>query len=218
MEALGRYAEANAVYAAMLEKNPANSFAAKRQVCTLLAQGRLEAGAKALNGYLQTYQGDVAAWQQMAELQLQLNNLKGAAFAYEELLLCEPTNFLYHTTYAELLYSLGGCDNLRLARRYFAQSLELNRANNARATYGLVAATFALAAQFRAGGAARADKSMTPREEREDVVGGLNARLHKLGAAKLEAEYKGRPARARGLVTAMLKRTAFLAEAAADDA
>ena len=211
MEAIRRYGDAGDVYSAMLEQNPANSFAMKREVCVLLARGMVEEGTKALNRYLQSYQGDVVAWQQMAELQISLSNYGAAAFAYEELLLADPTNFLYHNGYAELLYSLGGCDNFRLARRYFSQSLEINRTNNARAALGLVMATFALAACYWAGGAAQADKSMTPREEREDVAN-VNARLQQAGGARLLAVYQADDAsRMRVVLDPFLKRAGYVA-------
>jgi hypothetical protein len=39
----------------------------------------------------------------------------------------------------QILYTIGGKDNVELARQYFAQSLELNgRANNLRALYGII--------------------------------------------------------------------------------
>jgi len=241
MEAVCHYSEAKEVYSSMLERNPANSFAMKREVCVLLAKGMLEEGGKSLNRYLQTYQGDIVAWQQMAELQIELNNRGAASFSYEELLLSEPTNFLYHNSYAELLYSLGGCDNFRLARRYFAQSLELNRTNNARAAFGLVMATFALAANYRAGGAAQADKTMTPREEREDMqasspVGAflhtachdsnhlllsyiifvsqaLNMQLQQAGGSRLQSIYGERKLRMHALLHSFLTRIQFVSGA-----
>ena len=60
---------------------------------------------------------------------------KRAAFCMEELLLCDPDNYLFHQHYAEMLYTMGGVENIDMARKYFAQSLKLNP-NNMRALYG----------------------------------------------------------------------------------
>ena len=60
---------------------------------------------------------------------------KRAAFCVEELLLVDPHNHLYPQHYAELLYTMGGVENLDMARKYFAQSLKINP-NNMRALYG----------------------------------------------------------------------------------
>jgi len=54
----------------------------------------------------------------------------------EELLTLAPENYQYHTQYAELLYTLGSRAEVELARRYFAQALEL-RPRYARALCGL---------------------------------------------------------------------------------
>ena len=54
-------------------------------------------------------------------------------------LCCVLTFFLCFTYFFQILYTIGGKDNVELARQYFAQSLELNgRANNLRALYGII--------------------------------------------------------------------------------
>ena len=55
----------------------------------------------------------------------------------QELVLFSPTNFVYHCKLAEIYYSMGGLDNLRLARKHYAQSLEVHGEENLRALYGL---------------------------------------------------------------------------------
>jgi len=66
----------------------------------------------------------------------QIKMFKQAAFCYEELILISPYNYHIYETYAEILYSCGGIDNYRLARKYFAYSLELNQ-NSFRSLFGL---------------------------------------------------------------------------------
>lgn len=55
------------------------------------------------------------------------------------MILAHPQNYHCHTKYAEVLYTIGGYDNYKLARKYFAASYELNQESNARALYGLIA-------------------------------------------------------------------------------
>jgi hypothetical protein len=50
----------------------------------------------------------------------------------------QPVNYLTHLKLADVLYSL---DDMPLARKYYAQSLELNRDNNPRAALGMVLCT-----------------------------------------------------------------------------
>ena len=120
---------------------------------------------------------------------------------------------LMHEGYrADAMITIGGCDNVRLARHYFAQSLELNRSNNIRAAFGLVMAAFGLAGSYRAGGAALADKTMTPREEREDVAN-MNVRLHRAGRSRLCLVYDERESvtkSTRDLLIPFLNRTRFI--------
>ena len=85
----------------------------------------------------------LAQWAELAELYLRVGEPRLAAFCYEELVLFGPANFAYHTALAEVYYSLGsgsggesqgkaqgkakggGEDSLRLARKHYAQALEL---------------------------------------------------------------------------------------------
>lgn len=48
-----------------------------------------------------------------------------------------PQNYAYHLGYVVVLYTIGGRQNVSLARKYFAQSIELKPTNNARANIGL---------------------------------------------------------------------------------
>lgn len=155
----------------MLEVAPANTLAMKRRVCVLKAQGKLRAAAKCLNEFLTQFQGDVSAWRELADLQQALGQHAAAAFSFAELIAASPQNFLYHRQYAELMYTLGGADNLRTARKYYAQSLEIKPRGNARALLGLCMCANALAAD---GGAQR---------DAEDAS--INAQLHAYGSAGL---------------------------------
>ncbi len=43
----------------------------------------------------------------------QTMSYRQAAFCYEELLMMAPTNSIYHTRYADVLYTVGGPTNLK---------------------------------------------------------------------------------------------------------
>jgi hypothetical protein len=53
------------------------------------------------------------------------------------MLLIQPNNFRINLRYAEILYSMGGIDNLFHARKYFAYACVLNP-TYARAQFGLI--------------------------------------------------------------------------------
>lgn len=57
----------------------------------------------------------------------------------------EPKNHLYHTKYADVLYTIGTADSVRTARKYFSQALTLNK-SSIRAYMGLVMCCNAIAA------------------------------------------------------------------------
>jgi len=143
-EAQGKWKEAEAVYQSILEDDPVNSAAMKRQIAIRKALGDNTLAIKLLNEYLKIFMSDTDAWQELAELYLEQQMYKFAALCYEELLLATPGNYHLHSKYAEIVYTLGGYDNLRLSRKYFAHSLEMNDTNNVRALYGLLMTCIAI--------------------------------------------------------------------------
>lgn len=171
---------AAAIYAKMLEANKANTLVQKRQVCLLKAQGKTKEAIAALNKFTATFQADAEAWQELAELYLRADCHKAAAFCCEELILVNPQDYLTHLLYAEVLFTLGNGgskpdnDSLRMARKYFSQSLVLKRAGNARALWGLATTACAL-------GASRA------KEPKGEVP---NTDLHAHAVEKLRAMYE----------------------------
>ncbi len=89
--------------------------------------------------YLTVWMADTEAWLELADLRLSLGQYSQAAFCYEELVLANPLSHVHFLRYAEILYTMGGLENFKLARKYFAHSLELNDVNNTRALWGLCA-------------------------------------------------------------------------------
>ncbi len=81
-------------------------------------------------------------WQELAELYLRTGHPSEAAFCYEELILGSPANFAFHAALAEVYVAVGGVESLRLARKHFAQALELHGGENLRALYGMCTVWF----------------------------------------------------------------------------
>ena len=88
---------------------------------------------------------NTAGWLELSDVYATQQRWSSAAYCVEEALLAEPRSWLLHCRYADLRYSMGGTDNLTLARQYYARALELNSSeSNTRALYGLALTTAAL--------------------------------------------------------------------------
>jgi tetratricopeptide (TPR) repeat protein len=135
-EARGDYADADAIYLAVLGENPVNAAVAKRRVAVLTAQGKIPAAIEALNQYLGDFAGDVDAWVELASLHFRSSDYARAAFCYEELVIMSPANSFYHCRLAEIYFTQGGAERLMQARKHFCQSLELSK-GYPRALHGL---------------------------------------------------------------------------------
>ena len=134
----GGYAGAKREYAAVRKLRPNDMLTAKREVAMLRAQGKLPEALLRLSAFVDTFQIDGNAWHELAELNILMGRHREAAFCYEELITSAPATPVYHTKYAELLYTLGGSENVELARHHFAQSLTLQKDANHRALLGLL--------------------------------------------------------------------------------
>lgn len=181
LESSGDLEGAEKIYDNLLEDSPANTYALKRKYCILRAQPGKEVEAmKALNHCLEHNMSDTAGWNEMARFRLELGDFKGAAYAYEEVVLGCPLDSALHCQLAEVYATLGGLDNLKIARKHMAQSLELDESNR-RALFGLVA----VASAYIEEAANRTKKGSD--ETDVDVA----KELVKYGAEKLIKAYKG---------------------------
>eukprot|EP00310_Coccolithus_braarudii_P019050 CAMPEP_0183338942 /NCGR_PEP_ID=MMETSP0164_2-20130417/6054_1 /TAXON_ID=221442 /ORGANISM="Coccolithus pelagicus ssp braarudi, Strain PLY182g" /LENGTH=323 /DNA_ID=CAMNT_0025508869 /DNA_START=55 /DNA_END=1026 /DNA_ORIENTATION=- len=144
LEAKGEYEVAMNEYDEIMKEDPNNLFAMKRQVACLRARNKPSEAAKKLVEHLNVVCADADAWVQLADLYLQQQQHRKAAFCMEELILINPMNYMYHIRYGEILFTIGGCERghnaelVRTARKYFAHALELKPQNNLRALYGLL--------------------------------------------------------------------------------
>lgn len=189
LEAKGSWAEAEKAYSSLLEDNPLDQMVLKRKVATAKAQGDISGAIECLNKYLETFMADHDAWRELAEIYVSLQMYKQAAFCYEELILSQPTVPLYHLAYADVLYTLGGLENLQAAKKYYASTIDLTGGKNTRALFGICLCTSAIGQLVKG----------RNKEEKE------SPELQSLAAAALEKDYKQRAPGKLSLVTAALK-------------
>ena len=64
-----------------------------------------------------------------------------AATCYEELLMHQPASAATHVQYADVLYTIGGPANYQTACTHYSAAIDISSGQNARALYGLCAAS-----------------------------------------------------------------------------
>jgi tetratricopeptide (TPR) repeat protein len=128
-EAQGLDDEAINIYRQVMEAN-SEEYGTYRRLAAFLRDSDLKDEAiETINSLLKVNMADTQAWFELSELFTSQMNYTKAAYCFEEILVMKPSNYLYNLKYAELLYSMGGGDNLLLARKYFSKAITLN--NNA---------------------------------------------------------------------------------------
>ncbi|KAJ6775271.1 hypothetical protein OIU79_018447 [Salix purpurea] len=189
LEAKGSWGEAEKAYSSLLEDNPCDQVVHKRRVALAKSQGNLSGAIEWLNKYLEIFMADHDAWRELAEIYVSLQMYKQAAFCYEELILSQPTVPLFHLAYADVLYTLGGLENLQTARKYYSSTIDLTGGKNTRALFGICLCTSAIAQLSK--GRAKEDKDSPD--------------LQSLATAALEKEYKQRASGKLTVLTSAFK-------------
>ena len=181
LEASGDYDGATKIYDALLADNPANVIALQRKYCIARAQQmEPQLVVEALNDYLGQNMSDISGWYEMAQLRMTLCDFKGAAYALEQVILGSPLDAEMHRLLAEVYATLGGLENLVLARKHMSQSLELD-SSSVRAQLGLVS----VANQYLEESALVGKKDI---DEHEILVA---KELVKYGASQVLKSYEG---------------------------
>uniref|UniRef100_K4ABA2 ER membrane protein complex subunit 2 n=1 Tax=Setaria italica TaxID=4555 RepID=K4ABA2_SETIT len=187
-EAKGEWAEAERAYALILENNPFDQIVHKRKIAIAKAQGDMLLAVDYLNKYLELFMSDHDAWRELAETYVSLQMYKQAAFCYEELILAHPTIPLYHIAYAEVLYTMGGLENLQTAKKYYASTIQLTGGKNTRALFGVCLCTSAI-------------NQLTKGRNKEEE----GSELQSLAAEALLKNYKQHAPSKAPLISSMLK-------------
>ena len=132
-----KWDDALEVLDAIIEEDVSNSSARKRKIAIWKAQGETDRAVRELVKYLAVFMSDQEAWLELSELYLSEQDYGKASYCVEELLLHNPHNHLYHQRLAEIRYTMGGYDNLDLAKQYYCQAVKL-APSNMRALQGLL--------------------------------------------------------------------------------
>ncbi|KAE8010055.1 hypothetical protein FH972_006453 [Carpinus fangiana] len=175
-EAKGSWEEAEKAYSSLLEDNPLDQAIHKRRVAMAKAQGNI-------------FMADHDAWRELAEIYASLQMYKQAAFCYEELILSQPMVPHYHLAYADVLYTLGGLENVQTAKKYYASTIELTGGKNTRALFGICLCYAAIG-------------QLTKGRNKDDKE---SPELQSLAATALERDYKQRAPDKLSLLTTALK-------------
>lgn len=135
-EALEHYDEAIEILDAIIKKDETNAAPRKRKIAILKAKGKNSEAIKEMSDYLKKFMSDQEAWHELCNLYLAEGEYAKAAFCMEEVLLHNPHSHLIHQRLAEIRYTMGGIENIEIAKSYYSQAIKLN-SNNIRALYGL---------------------------------------------------------------------------------
>ncbi|GAB0096541.1 ER membrane protein complex subunit 2 [Sergentomyia squamirostris] len=136
LEALERFDEALDLLDAIIRKDETNAAPRKRRIAILKARGRTAEAIKELCEYLKKFMSDQEAWHELCNLYLAEGDYAKAAFCMEEVLLHNPHSHLIHQRLGEIRYTMGGIENIEIAKSYYSQAVKLN-SHNLRALYGL---------------------------------------------------------------------------------
>lgn len=187
LESQKDFDDALRIYDDMISWNPSNVYALKRKYTILRSQLKDLEARQCLNDYLEQNASDATAWVEMAKSCLEQGDYKGAAFCYEEVILFSPMDTGVHCLLGECYVTIGGKDNFILARKHFAQCLELDK-GCVRAMFGLVSASEAYL-DLMEKSAESPGKKRDKQWDEEDVE--LVRDLKKYGVDNLIKSYKG---------------------------
>lgn len=138
LESNGKFGDALKIYSELLEKSPAEQRVWKRRVGCYKASGKPDKAIESLSEYLNTFMGDVNAWEELANLYCEKRMFAQSIFCYEEVICAQPQVAKHHRHIAEVYYTWGGYANLQTARKYYAAALDMSTASDLRAMYSLV--------------------------------------------------------------------------------
>ena len=137
-EADERFTKAEELYDQVLTEEPNHMMALKRKIGLNIGKRETNKAIKLLCSYLELYCNDREAWKQLSQLYMNQHNYTLAKFCIEELILLAGEDYLLHLQYGEMLYNIGGNNNLQTALKYYCQSVIFGSDDNIRALWGIV--------------------------------------------------------------------------------
>lgn len=137
LEMQGKFELAEEKYSIILERDPQNYRVMKRMCGLAKSRGNVPAAISACIAYLKLNAVDRDAWEELADLYVSQGMCKQAAFCMEEILLLDPFVGASHRKYADILYTLGGNENLAMALQYYSSAIKFSNGKDLRALYGI---------------------------------------------------------------------------------
>jgi len=141
LESEGSLDEAEEWYRQMAIADPSFPGPRRRIAALRVARGKIDEAIEGLCRYVDVYQADGEAWYKLGELYLAQGAVDEAIFAFEESLVEDPASLTRTLALAEARYSRGKKEegDLHLAKKYFAQAIEISAGTNPRALMGYAA-------------------------------------------------------------------------------
>lgn len=96
-----------AYYTKLLEEDPANVAAWKRQISVLRRMGKIDRAVEELSQFLDTFYTDVEGWLELADIYASCNQYNFALQSLSHVLLLAPQNPFYVLQAAETAYTAG---------------------------------------------------------------------------------------------------------------
>lgn len=132
------YEQSKSLYSAVLQKDGNHMSANKRMIAIEIAQRNDLAAIRLLCSYLQLYGSDFEGWKQLSMLYQYQHCYELSKFCLEECILMDHDSHLFYTQYADMLYNIGGKQNMIISLKYFSQSVVLSNDRNTRALFGIL--------------------------------------------------------------------------------
>ena len=76
---MGKFTDAEKVYESLLEKNPLDKMTWKRKVSMLRTVGYTDQAINEMNKYLEVFQDDLDAWEELTDIFLSIQHYSQAA-------------------------------------------------------------------------------------------------------------------------------------------
>ena len=119
-----QFEKATHIYNEILKQDETHSGAAKRLVVVYRQSRRPREAIQALNAYLDVYQCDVEAWEELMDVYVKESMWDQAAYCAEECMQLRPLVYGYALVYAQVLVKQG---QYGLAQKYFLKVLALSQ-------------------------------------------------------------------------------------------
>ena len=123
---IGQESKAEGFVNELLNKNLNDREAKKLELAFKKTKLNSKEYVEALNAYLEENWDDADAWLELADTYEKKLNFDKAIYCYEEMLLLDPKEFCLYQKLAELHFTMGKLDNLKVAKKYLCLLLNIN--------------------------------------------------------------------------------------------